>query len=128
MKSGSPKRSLNRRRAWLMAGCVRPRRSPAAVRLRRSQIAKNTRRRFRSRCSLDRLIQKILTMNLTLVQEGRHRCGTGDWSRKSSVRAAHEWEARKHEMSGAVAMNGVQGGNAPTDFDYRNAARAILPR
>src|SRR5262245_66663142 len=32
-------------------------------------------------------------------------------------------------MSGAVALNGVQGRNAPTsDFDYKNAARSILPR
>ena len=32
-------------------------------------------------------------------------------------------------MSGAVALNGVHGGNALTsDFDYKNAARAILPR
>ena len=32
-------------------------------------------------------------------------------------------------MSGAAALKGVQGGNALTaDFDYKSAARAILPR
>src|SRR5476651_1692218 len=83
--SGSSNSSRKRRSAWLTAGWVSSRRAPAAVRLRCSQIAKNTRSRLRS--SLDAFasfMSRMKYMNWT-HGNGFVTLSYLSWSRRMTV-------------------------------------------